>query len=260
MSVRPTTQAPWWSPLRPRGEPLPAPRARLLVVPHSGGGPGRYLRLVGELPGDVEILGLTLPGRERRRAEPPGATLDEVLGSLTAIPGPDVPTLVLGHSLGATLGLHLAHALGERCAGLIASGQQPRESTGWLTEDSSDEDVLRLLERGGGMPPALLSGTGRQTALLDNLRADLRLGAESARRSRGVRVGAPITVLCGREDRLVDLDALAGWGAHSAAGCEVHVLPGGHFALFDPVNRPRYVEAVERHLTARTPRCAARAN
>ncbi|MGW0832965.1 thioesterase II family protein [Streptomyces prunicolor] len=219
-------------------------------MPHSGGGPNRYLRLVGGLPDDVAILGLTLPGRERRRTEPPGATLDEVLGSLATIPWPEVPTLILGHSLGATIGLHLAHALGEHCVGLIASGQEPRGGAGRLSEHSSDEDVLRLLELGGDMPSMFMADTGWRTALLANLRADLGLGAESAERSRGVRLDVPITVLCGREDRLIDQEVLAGWGAYSAAECEVHLLPGGHFALFDPVNRPRYVEAVERRFSA----------
>ncbi|MFE3944090.1 thioesterase II family protein [Streptomyces sp. NPDC059118] len=231
---------------------MPVPRARLLVVPHSGGGPNRYLRLLDDLPVDVEILGLTLPGRERRRTEPPGATLDEVLTSLAAIRRPELPTLILGHSLGATLGLHLAHALGEHCVGLIASGQGPGDGTGRLSEHSSDEDVLRLLELGGDMPSAILDNAGWRTALLDNLRADLGLGRESAGRSRGIRIDAPITVLCGREDRLVDQDVLPGWGAHSSAECEVRVFPGGHFALFDPANRRQYVGAVERHFAAIT--------
>lgn len=220
------------------------------MVPHSGSGPNRYLRLLGDLPEDVEILGLTLPGRERRRMESPGATLDEVLTSLAAIRGPELPTLVLGHSLGATLGLHLAHALGEDCVGLIASGQEPRDRLGWLTEDSSDEDILRLLELGGDMPSVFLDDVEWRTSILDNLRADLRLGRESAERSRGIRIDTPITVMCGQEDRLVNQDVLPGWGAHSAAECEVHVFPGGHFALFDPVNRRQYVEAVERHFAA----------
>ncbi|MFD5426300.1 thioesterase II family protein [Streptomyces sp. NPDC127084] len=248
MSVRPTTWPQWWSQLRPWGKPVTAPRARLLIAPHSGAGPNRYLRLVGGLPDDVEILGLTLPGRERRGTERPGATLDEVLASLSAVSPPEVPTLVLGHSMGATLGLHLAHALGKQCVGLIASGQEPRYGAGWLSETSSDEDVLRLLELGGDLPSAVMEDTGWRTALLDNLRADLRLGTESAERSRGLRIDGTITVLCGEEDRLVDPDALAGWGAHSVAGSEVHLLPGGHFALFDPVNRPRYVEAIESRL------------
>ncbi len=250
MRVRPTAKPQWWSQLRPRQEPGSAPRARLLVVPHSGGGPNRYLRLFGDLPDDVEILGLTLPGRERRRAEPPGATLDEVLDSLATIRWPDVPTVIIGHSLGATVGLHLAQAIGEHCVGLIASGQEPRDAAaGWLSEHSSDEDVLRLLELGGDMSPLLMADTEWRTALLDTLRADLRLGSEGAERSRGIRLDVPITVLCGREDRLIDLEVLGGWGAYSAVGCEVHVLPGGHFALFDSVNRPRYVEAVERHFS-----------
>ncbi|MFB8139390.1 thioesterase II family protein [Streptomyces parvus] len=248
MHVRTTVQQRWWSRLRPLGEP--EPRARLLVVPHSGGGPNRYLRLLGDLPDDVEILGLTLPGRERRATEPPGATLGEVLDSLGEIGRTGPPALVLGHSLGATLGLHIAHALGEHCVGLIASGQEPRDAVTWLSEHSGDEDLLQLLELGGDMPSVILDVPEWRTSLLGNLRADLRLGRESAERSRGIRIDAPITALCGREDRLVDEDALPGWGAHSAAECEVRVFPGGHFALFDPVNQRQYIEAIERRFAA----------
>ncbi|MFJ8313862.1 MULTISPECIES: thioesterase II family protein [unclassified Streptomyces] len=237
---------PWWSQLRPQLEPARAPRVRLLVVPHSGGGPNRYLRLVGALPDDVEVLGLTLPGRERRLTEPPGATLEEVITNLGTT---EVPTVVFGHSLGATLGLHLAHALGEHCLGLVASGQVPRGRGARLSERSSDDDLRLMLELGGDLPPEVFKDKAWRTSLLSNMREDLKLGAEAAERGAELRIDAPISVLCGSEDRLVDVAALADWGAHSTAGCEVQVFPGGHFALFDPVNRPRFVKAIEDLLT-----------
>ncbi|MFD8783574.1 thioesterase II family protein [Kitasatospora sp. NPDC059599] len=245
-SAAATATAQWWTPLRPSA----APAARLLVLPHSGAGPSRYRRIVGDLPAHVEILGLTLPGRERRYGEPPGATLDDVLDSLPDSPHPDLPTLVFGHSLGATVGLHVARALGDRCTGLIASGSIPGGRDGWLTEDTDDATILRLLDLGGDMPPALAGDTPWRAALLRTLRADLRLGTEASDRSPDLRIEAPITVLCGRDDRLVAPDDLTSWCAHFAAPGSLHLLPGGHFAVFDEAN----LAAVTRTVAAALPK------
>lgn len=69
-----SSRVPWWPLMRLR-EAVTAPRARLLVFPHSGSGPNSLFPLVEPLPEDVEVLGLSLPGRERRFGEPPGCLL-----------------------------------------------------------------------------------------------------------------------------------------------------------------------------------------
>ncbi|WKX74005.1 thioesterase II family protein [Streptomyces sp. XD-27] len=229
-----------------------------MVLPHSGGGPNRYLRLVDGLPQDIEILGLTLPGRERRLAEPVGATLDDVLASLATLPRLDVPTVVFGHSLGAVLGLHVARALGEHCVGLIASGQVLREPDGCSPEDVEDESILRTLDLGGDLPREVFEDAAWRATLVGNMRADLRLDAEASRRGMGVRIEAPVTVLCGREDRLIDVDALGAWGRHSSAPCRVHLFPGGHFGLFDEANRALVTGAITEQLAAVPPLAAGR--
>lgn len=239
----------WWSPLRP-AIGCPSPRARLLVVPHSGGGPNGYLRLLGDLPSDVELYGLTLPGRERRLGEPAGTSVDEVLDSLATIPGPWPPTVVFGHSLGGSLGLLLAARLGERCTGLVASGQTPGDRDRWIDDLDTDEELLGLLDLGGGTLPEALDHPAWRATVLSTLRADLRLGAETADRSTGVRINAPITALAGLGDRLIDLDAMSGWAEHTTARFEVHTIPGGHFAVLDPEHRAAVLNLIDRHLAA----------
>ncbi|MEV0455758.1 thioesterase II family protein [Catellatospora methionotrophica] len=242
------TASRWWTPLRPR---LTGPvNARLLVAPHAGGGPSSYARVVGELPADVEILGLTLPGRERRLGEPAGASLDDVLASLDDVAGPWPPTVVFGHSLGASLGLHLAHRLGDRCAGLVASGQTPSARDRWVDGLATDDELLRLLDLSGGTVPEALAHPAWRAAVLDALRADLRLGAQAAERGAGLRLEVGITAVAGREDLLIEVAALPTWSVHTTARCSVHLIDGGHFSIFEPAGRAVVAELVAAVLAA----------
>ncbi|NGN63433.1 thioesterase [Streptomyces sp. A7024] len=241
----------WWAPLTQPLYDRDRLRARLLVLPHSGGGPNRYRELVAGLPEDFEVLGLTLPGRERRLGEPLGAVLDDVIGSLDEIHrnGPPLPTVIFGHSLGAGLGLHLAHALGPQCHALVASAQAPQERVG-RRPDGTDDDLLSILERSdANVPPEILEDDEWRATVLRTLRADLRLGIQAAGLTEGIRIAAPITVLCGREDRLIPLDQLTNWRTYTSGPCEVTLFPGGHFALFDAINRQSITGVLEQHLT-----------
>ena len=251
----------WWAPLTRPSYDREQLRARLLVLPHSGGGPNRYRELVDGFPEHVEVLGLTLPGRERRLGEPLGAVLDDVLGSLAEIrlSGPPLPTVVFGHSLGAGLGLHVAQALGPQCHALVASAQVPMERGG-LHPEGSDDDLLGILERcDANLPPEILEDEEWRATVLNTLRADLRLGVQAAGLIAGIRIAAPITVLCGREDRLVSVELLPNWRAYTSGSCEVTLFPGGHFALFDAMNRLPVTGVLERHLASAAAEMACRA-
>ncbi|MEV0456298.1 thioesterase II family protein [Catellatospora methionotrophica] len=229
MAVQPV----WWSPLRP---PAAAPaRRRLLVLPHSGAGPNSYRPLLGGLPGDVEVRGLTLPGRERRLGERTGASLDDVLSSLGEL-GDPLPTVVFGHSLGALLAMWVACELGGDCAGVIVSGQAPGASRRWRHRPPTEAEMIELLEAGDVPLPKALYTPRWRAVLLDALRADLRLGAEAADFDR-IRLDAPLTVLAGQADRLVDPTALGCWARHTSASCRTRLLPGGHFAVLAACNR-----------------------
>jgi surfactin synthase thioesterase subunit len=50
-------------------------------------------------------------------------------------------------------------------------------------------------------------------------------------------VSCPITVLTGDNDPKTELDAARAWARHTTADCDVLVYPGGHFFLFDDVER-----------------------
>ncbi|MFI6577861.1 thioesterase II family protein [Nocardiopsis sp. NPDC050513] len=209
-------------------------RSRLLVLPHSGAGPGSLLGALTSVPGDVDVLGLCLPGRERRYDEPIGCTLADVLdGFRTEISGlAPLPTVVVGHSLGALLAARVAALVGPTCRALVVSGQVP----GGVQEARTAEDLLRVVEAGEGTAARVVRDHRMRRRLLDVLDADLRLGREAAADFGAVRVTVPVQVLGGRSDRLVPSGRLSSWADHTTGGCRVELLEGGHFALLAPEN------------------------
>uniref|UniRef100_UPI0031D32516 thioesterase II family protein n=1 Tax=Streptomyces hawaiiensis TaxID=67305 RepID=UPI0031D32516 len=81
------------------------PRVRLCALPYAGGTAAVFKDWPAALPSGVELLTAHLPGRGDRFAEPPLATLEETAEQLcAALPPSDLPTAVLGHSMGALLG------------------------------------------------------------------------------------------------------------------------------------------------------------
>ena len=63
----PPRSTPWLAYRRPQTEP----RMRLFCFPYAGGGASAYRGWERELPADVEVCLVQLPGRETRLREPP---------------------------------------------------------------------------------------------------------------------------------------------------------------------------------------------
>lgn len=243
-------RVPWWPLLRLR-EAVTAPRARLLVFPHSGSGPNTLFPLIEPLPDHVEVLGLSLPGRERRFGEPPGCRLDQVLDSVSdEVLGLDpLPTVVFGHSLGALLATRAARLLGPHCRAAVVSGQAPGRTPRRAHATTTEEDVVRLLRDLGGTPEWVLNDPDMLAHVTRVLRADIELGREAAAGFEDVRLDVPLHALGGTADPLVPHEPLDGWAAHTTGACEVLRFDGDHFFLLADEHRPTVVDVLRRALT-----------
>ncbi|MFD9481741.1 thioesterase II family protein [Streptomyces nojiriensis] len=243
-------RVPWWPLLRLR-EAVTAPRARLLVFPHSGSGPNTLFSLIEPLPDHVEVLGLSLPGRERRFGEPPGCRLDQVLDSVSdEVLGLDpLPTVVFGHSLGALLATRAARLLGPHCRAAVVSGQAPGRTPRRAHATTTEEDAVRLLRDLGGTPEWVLKDPDMLAHVTRVLRADIELGREAAAGFEDVRLDVPLHALGGTADPLVPHEPLDGWAAHTTGACEVLRFDGDHFFLLADEHRPTVVDVLRRALT-----------
>ncbi|MFC4533294.1 thioesterase II family protein [Sphaerisporangium dianthi] len=229
----------WTAELRAaRGEP----EGRVVVFPHAGGGPNALMPLLGTLPDTYDVLGVTLPGRERRfnegydaTPEDPRAVVEGVLAELTGLPS--CPTVYFGHSMGVAIAVAVALAEPAACARLVLSAHPPAGVKYEREAAWNDAVLLDLVKLGGGTPPEILDNPFWRGYVLGLLRSDLTLAARLVRQNHGGRLTMPLTVIGGDRDELVHVRELVAWQERADAGARMRVFPGGHFYLLDEPNR-----------------------
>lgn len=228
------------------GTPARTPRLRVLCCPPAGAAAGYWRFLVRE---DVHVLGVQYPGRESRFREPPAASITALAAEAAkAVAGApwassDVPLVVLGHSMGASVAAELASLLEHRTgigaallalsaktapgAGGTADGTDTDLRAGLDPQDPGADDALaRWLRRLGGTPEAVLANPELLALQLPALRADLQ--ASRAHDRLPVPVRAPLLLLRGTEDLTVDAAGLDAWRPVSTGPVHRREYPGGH--------------------------------
>ncbi|ASU81875.1 thioesterase [Nocardiopsis gilva YIM 90087] len=213
--------------------PAPRPDSRLIVFPHAGSGASRYLRIVSDLPEDVESVGVTLPGRDRRAGESPRTTMAAAVAAIRAElhAFPPRPTVFYGHSMGALLALATAHV--SACDGVVASCSMPG-TRGYPDPRrvSSPEGMAEIFAL-HKLPGDALQAPGLSRAQ-QTLAHDLSLTAEALGAVDHLRLGVPLTALAGTDDPLIPPDVLPLWATFTSGAFRERLVDGGHFFPFAP--------------------------
>ncbi|MEU6075097.1 alpha/beta fold hydrolase [Micromonospora sp. NPDC047074] len=213
----------------------PAP-VQLFCLPYAGGGASVFRRWQDELGPDVEVLPVQLPGRENRISENPVFQVGDVADAVhERIRG---PYAIYGHSMGGRVGFEVVREL--RRAGrplplrLYVGGARAPHVTGQSHFDGlsrlDDDQLLRRLQEGGGLPAGLLEHRELVELLLPLLRADFGR-VDGYRYVPDEPLPMPIVAFNGRDDHSVTSEQSDGWREHTAAGFTLHEIDGGHFFL-----------------------------
>ncbi|WP_244098192.1 thioesterase II family protein [Burkholderia ambifaria] len=217
-----------------------APRVRLYCFHHAGGNASSFSSWAGKLADGVEIWAAQLPNRFGT-AHRTRATIDTVLPAMLAAfdalyvgDTRAVPFAFYGHSLGALLAFELARALfAARKRGpavLAVSGHRApdRPLRRAPLHDLDDDAFVAQLRALGGIADGLLDDSRLRPFLLPMLRADLYM-SEAYSPLLEQLLAIPLIGFRGESDPLLTADEFDGWTAHTAASCNLHTLPGGHF-------------------------------
>lgn len=222
------------------GDDRPEARGRVAVFHHAGGSSFSYAGWARHLDPGIELCGIDLPARAGRSTELPIGDWDryrqachEVLRDLRPL-----PTVLVGHSLGALLAYEAAHVLcsiaptslralcvtGCRAPGHDDDALRGRRALSRL----SDDDLLDELFQLGGTPADTMDEDAYRRVLVPVSRHDFGL-LEAYRHEERPQLTVPVHAFGGRSDPEVTEASLHAWRAATNGRFSASMLPGGHF-------------------------------
>ncbi|MFJ8431261.1 thioesterase II family protein [Kitasatospora sp. NPDC094019] len=256
----PTTPVSQDDPWIRRYVPRPGAAARIVCFGPAGGSPGFYRDWCDLAPADVEVQVLAYPGRERRFLDEPiedmGALADAVHDVLA--PRMDRPTVLFGHSMGASVAFETARRLeasgAAGLAALVVSGRpSPRtqREIGSEIADFDDDRIVEHLHELGGTPPGLLDDPDARELILPAFRSDFRLIGRYAP-AADARISTPLAVLHGDQDPKVTTEDARYWAEAADRVVATESMRGGHFYLLDhgPAVVGRVLDVLRTHGSA----------
>jgi surfactin synthase thioesterase subunit len=207
---------------------------RLFCLPYAGGGASTFRDWQQAFGDDVEVQPVQLPGRENRIGEDPRFTIADVAAAVAG--RADRPYAIYGHSMGGRVAFEVVREL-RRTGGplplrlYVGGARAPHVDDASLFDGLSrvdDDELLRRLGDGGGLPAGVLEHPELVELLLPLLRADFER-VDGYRYTPGEPLPVPIVAFHGRFDRAVSRAQSAAWERHTAAGFALHEFDGGHF-------------------------------
>lgn len=220
-------------------KPNPRARLRLFCFSYAGGGASVYRTWHRDLPSDIEVCPVQIPGREGRLKEKRFLRVEPLVTALVEALGPylDMPFAFFGHSLGAIVAYELALTLraeeGKSPVCLLVSARRapqvpPDEEPIYALPPDQFHAKLREFD---GTPAEVLDHPELMELLEPLLRADFELNDTYESTTEKTPLDCPITAFGGLEDKDVDRDHLEAWREMTTGPFRMRMFPGGHFYL-----------------------------
>ena len=213
---------------------------RLFCFPFGGGGASFYRTWVKDLPQEVELCAVRLPGREGRFREVAFTRLTPLVETLAAIfeRCSDLPFAFFGHSMGAWIGFELARQLRRENQRspihLFVSGRRApqTENPDPINPDLPRCEFIDKVRSYNGTPELIFQDPELLELFLPILRADFAM-LETYQYKEEHPVECPITVFGGLQDGRVGQEDLEAWREQTSAKFRMKMFPGDHFYLKD---------------------------
>ncbi len=233
-----------------RPHPRRRARLRLFCFPYAGGSASLFAPWADDLPDEIEVFPVQLPGRERRLREPLLTRMDALLAALLPAIHPylDLPYALFGHSMGAVIAFELAR---QRAlpgpVHLFASARRAPQVPARKSAIHAlpDAGFVAELRRFNSIPEAVLQNADLRQIFLPILRADFAL-YETYAYLAGPPLDCSISAFGGCEDVNVTRADLEGWREQTRAGFVLRMFAGDHFFLRDA--RPLLLRAIAHDL------------
>lgn len=216
----------------------PQARLRLFCFPYAGGGALLFRNWHTELPADVEVYPVQLPGHGNRLQEQPFTNLSALVEAAARelLPYFDKPFAFFGHSMGAIISFELTRALRRMnrplpCHLFISGSRAPQiPDPHPPTYNLPDREFLHHLEELKGTPAEVFENPELLQLILPVVRADMTV-CQTYLYSKEPPLDISITAYGGLYDEEVSREVMEDWVVQSNASFKIRMLPGDHFFL-----------------------------
>ncbi|MEG4576369.1 beta-ketoacyl synthase N-terminal-like domain-containing protein [Microcoleus sp. N3A4] len=225
---------------------------RLFCFPYAGGGASIYRTWQDELPPEIEVCPIQIPGRENRINEAPFTKFTDLVEALVDALKPmlDKPFAFYGHSMGAVLAFEAARLLRAQFNLLpvhlfIGASMAPQLPNPFPALDLSSPLKLTKFLHSLGTSSKVLQNTELTEALLPTIKADF-IALEGYLYKENAPLDCPISALGGSKDRFVSQEDMAAWSLHTSSRFHLDAVSGSH--LFLESDRESVLQTISREL------------
>lgn len=228
-------------------------KARLFCFPYAGGGPMIFREWPQELPPDVGVYALHLPGRGGRLSESLFTEFELLTDAIVEaiVPYLDLPFAFYGHSMGAIVSFEVARRIrrehGFEPIHLFVSGRRAPQipSSTPPIHALPHPEFLDELRRLNGTPPEVLAHPELMQMMAPILRADFSI-TQTYEYVDQSRLNCPISAFGGLHDSEMTYENLEAWREQTNNAFVLRMIPGDHFFL--NTARPLMLRIISREL------------
>lgn len=233
--------------------PTPNPKAiiQLICIPYAGGGKSIFIEWTKKISKDIEILIISLPGREDKIKDTTISNFNTLFPQLIAECKQYInkPFSIFGHSMGGVLSHGLAYYLEAKKIFpqyLIASSApapiQTQLNNNNILHTLSDKQFLKeLSHRYQAIPPSVIKDQSLIQIFLPTLRADVTLMESyllftNSNKQNFKKLKCKIVATCGDFDPECNKSTLLEWKHLTQNQFFYTIFPGNHFYLHQHLN------------------------
>ena len=210
----------------------------LFCFPYAGGRALNYRYWSNNLPVNVEVCAIELPGRGTLLKETPFTRIKPLIETIAEkiLPKLDKPFALFGHSMGALISFELAHFLrnkyGINPVHLFVSAHRAPQIISKKPPIHSlpETEFLAELHRLNGTSKEILENRELMELFLPILRADFEV-LETYTYQSLPSLECLITAFGGLSDSEANIDELEAWGKQTKSTFSLKMFQGDHFFI-----------------------------